>query len=132
MTLVVADTSVWSRRTLPHVARMIASLARADRLAIALPLTLELLRSARNQEELRRDAVRYDALVQLELTPRESMRAREVQNMLSSTGHHRGVSVTDLLAAAAAECANAVLWHCDRHFEHIAQVTGQPVWRLRA
>jgi hypothetical protein len=43
VTLVVADTSVWSHGTLPHVSRMVASLARADRLAITPPVTLESL-----------------------------------------------------------------------------------------
>ncbi len=31
---------------------------------------------------------------------------------------------------AAAEAVDAELWHCDRHFELIAEVTGQPVRRL--
>ena len=36
----------------------------------------------------------------------------------------------DLLAAAAAESVDAELWHCDRHFELIEEVTGQPMRRV--
>jgi predicted nucleic acid-binding protein len=131
VTLVLADTSAWARRALPQVARLLARTIEADRMAITLPVTLELLRSARNQRELREDARLYDALVQLEVTPEVGDRAREVQATLSATGHHRGPSLTDLLAAAAAELGGAVLLHADRHFDLIARVTGQPLWRLR-
>ena len=36
----------------------------------------------------------------------------------------------DLLTAAAAEAVDAELWHCDRLFELIAEVTGQSVRRI--
>ena len=49
---------------------------------------------------------------------------------LAERGYHRGPSVTDLLAAAAAEHAEAEVWHCDRHFELIAGVTGQPIRKV--
>ncbi len=57
-------------------------------------------------------------------------RAREVSLALSRRGYHRGPSPVDLLAAAAAESVGAELWHCDRHFELIAEVTGQPMRRV--
>jgi hypothetical protein len=44
---------------------------------------------------------------------------------LARRGHHRGVSATDLLIAACAESADAEIWHCDRDFEFIAEITGQ-------
>jgi hypothetical protein len=44
---------------------------------------------------------------------------------------HRGPAVPDLLVAAAAERAGLTVLHVDRDFETIAEVTGQPVERLR-
>jgi len=44
-------------------------------------------------------------------------------------GYDRAPSPLDLLAEAA-EAVGAELWHCDRHLELIAEVTGQPVRRL--
>lgn len=94
------------------------------------PIALELLRSARDAQTLRIRSARYDSLRQIRLTPTIEQRARTVQAALALRGHHRGPSPTDLLAAAAAEAVGAELWHCDRHFELIAEVTGQPARRL--
>jgi predicted nucleic acid-binding protein len=44
--------------------------------------------------------------------------------------HHRQVRLPDLLIAAAAEAAEVPVLHYDRHFEVIAEVTGQPVRAL--
>ena len=57
-------------------------------------------------------------------------RAREIQAALSWRGYHRGPSAANLLTAAAAESVEAELWHCDRHFDLIAEVTGQPVRKV--
>ena len=130
MTLVVADTSVWARERQPHVAALIETAIRANLLATLAPLTLELLRAAPNQSVLRVDSRRYDALRQIDVSPRIARRAREVQLALSARGYHRGPSAVDLLAASAAESVDAELWHCDRHFELIAAVTGQPIRRV--
>jgi predicted nucleic acid-binding protein len=41
-------------------------------------------------------------------------------------------SLVDLLIAAIAEVNGATLLHCDRHFDAIEQVTGQPMeWLAR-
>ncbi|MBX7433135.1 PIN domain nuclease [Mycobacterium sp. Y57] len=65
------------------------------------------------------------------LTPAVEDRAVEVQLMLSDRGQHRAPSIPDLLVAATAEiAAHTVLAH-DKDFEVIAQVSGQPVERLR-
>lgn len=130
MTIVLADTSVWARLEQPLVASELALATRQRLLAIVLPIVLELLRSARGAEQLRRQARIYDALHRIELTRSMGLRAREVQAGLAARGYHRGPSPADLLAAAAAEAAGAELWHCDRHFELIAELTGQPVRRL--
>lgn len=130
MSLVLADTSVWARERQPAVGRLLADAIQADLLAIVLPLTLELLRSAQSSIQLRLEASRYDTLHQLELTPTVNSRARDVQRRLAARGYHRGPSAVDLIAAAAAESVDAELWHCDRHFELIGEVTGQPMRRV--
>ena len=127
---VVADTSVWAREHQRAVAALLAAAIRANLLAIVSPLTLELLRSARSAAELAINASRYDDLRQIEISPVVTRRAREVQARLSWHGYHRGPSAVDLLTAAAAESVDAELWHCDRHFELIAEVTGQPMRRV--
>jgi predicted nucleic acid-binding protein len=45
---------------------------------------------------------------------------------------HRRIPLVDLLVAAAAESAEVPVLHYDRHFERIAEITGQPLPRRRA
>lgn len=130
MRSVLADTSVWAREHQRSVAALLAAAIRANLLAIVSPLTLELLRSARSAAELAVVASRYDDLRQIDLSPAIARRAREVQLHLSWRGYHRGPSAVDLLAASAAESVDAELWHCDRHFELIGEITGQPMRRV--
>ena len=65
------------------------------------------------------------------LTPAMEARAIEVQMILAERGHHRAPSIPDLLIAAAAELGRRTVLHVDKDFELIAEVTGQPVERLR-
>jgi len=63
-------------------------------------------------------------------TPTAEDRAVHVLTLLADRGHHRAPSVPDLLIAATAEAAGLVVFHDDKDFELIAQITGQPVERL--
>lgn len=65
------------------------------------------------------------------LTPAVEDRAVEVQLMLADRGQHRGPSIPDLLVAALAEISGLTVLALDKDFEVIAQITGQPVERLR-
>jgi predicted nucleic acid-binding protein len=130
LTVVLPDTSVWQRRAQPEVANAVAAALERYVVAIVDPVELELLRSAfgaRDHADLRRE---YAELFRIPLIPTMGQRALDVQGVLARRGYHRGPSVTDLLAAAAAEHAEAELWHCDRHFELIADVTGQPIRKV--
>lgn len=72
------------------------------------------------------------ALMPIEyFTPDVEARAVEVQGLLAQRGHHRAVSVPDLLLAAAAERAGLRVLHVDKDFELIADVTGQAAERLQ-
>ena len=65
------------------------------------------------------------------LTPRIEDRAVEVQTLLADRGHHRAPSIPDVLIAATAEFARLVVLHDDKDFELIAEITGQPLERVR-
>jgi predicted nucleic acid-binding protein len=72
------------------------------------------------------------ALMPLEyLTPAAEDRAVEVQLLLADRGQHRAPSIPDLLVAALAEISGLTILALDKDFELIAQITGQPVERLR-
>ena len=58
--------------------------------------------------------------------PASEDRAVEVLGLLADRGHHRALSVPDLLIAAIAERAGLVLLHQDKDFDLITEVTGQP------
>ena len=130
MSLVLIDTSVWARQNQPRVRQAIAEAIDANAVAMVIPIMLELLRSARDHAELLALAEEYEALHLIPLEPELGKRARSVQAALARRGYHRGPSPVDLLTAAAAESVGAELWHCDKHFELIAQLTGQPLRRL--
>ncbi|MFF3375635.1 PIN domain-containing protein [Streptomyces sp. NPDC002680] len=49
------------------------------------------------------------------------------QGLLAEKGMHREASIPDLLIAATAERHGVTVLHYDGDFEHIAEVTGQPV-----
>lgn len=65
------------------------------------------------------------------LTPATEDRAVDVQMRLADRGQHRAPSIPDLLIAATAELADLTVLAIDKDFDLIAQVTGQPVERLR-
>lgn len=65
------------------------------------------------------------------LTPGIERRALEVQQLLAERGQHRAPSIPDLLIAATAELTGCTVLALDKDFELIAEVTGQPIERLR-
>ena len=118
------------RRSQANVAEPLAEAVEDGRAAMTMPIALEILRSAHDVRSARETAEQLGALHRIPITDRVERRARSVLLALAWRGYHRGPSPVDLLAAAAAESAGAELWHCDRHFELIAGVTGQPVRRV--
>jgi predicted nucleic acid-binding protein len=130
LSLVLIDTSVWARQHQPQVRQAVAEAIDANAVAMVVPVMLELLRSARTHAELVALAEEYDALHVIPLEPGLGKRACAVQASLARRGYHRGPSPVDLITAAAAESVGAELWHCDKHFELIAEITGQPIRRL--
>lgn len=93
---------------------------------------LELLRTTRDASELTLRRDHLDALREVGIGSRVWRRATDVLHALAEAGplHHRSVPLPDLVIAAAAELAELPVLHYDRHFETIAEVTGQPIRAL--
>jgi predicted nucleic acid-binding protein len=94
---------------------------------------LEVGYSARSGPELRA-GLRQPPLASMPveyLTPVIEDRAVEVLALLADRGQHRAPSIPDMMIAATAELAGLTVLHLDKDFEIIADITGQPVERLR-
>lgn len=125
-TAYLADTSAWHRSGRGETAERWAELVSTDALAVSAPIRLELLLSSRDERDYRAFQTELDALAQLPADDAVARRAEEIQRNLVGRGHHRGPTPIDLLIAAAAELHGLTLLHYDRHFDLIAEVTGQP------
>ena len=130
MSLVFIDTSVWARVKQAPVADAVADAVAGGAVVLTDLLLLELLRSARDAREHAALSEEYGALHVIAIEAAITKRALTVQGKLATRGYHRAPSPIDLLSAAAAESVGATLWHCDRDFELIAEVTAQPVERI--
>jgi predicted nucleic acid-binding protein len=100
--------------------------SQAGVLGVCAVTELELLVSARSLD----DRKRIQRLVETTYTwvvmpDRVFDRARQVQEMLTEKGRHRGPGATDLLVAATAELTGRTLLHYDHDFEPVARATGQ-------
>ena len=130
MPLYLADTSAW-HRSAAVFDRWSELIARAE-VAVAPPVMLEVLFSARSARDARALRNQLAGLPQLPFDERAAPAAMATQAALTEKGHHRGPRPMDLLIAAVAEVNGAVLLHYDRHFDTIARVTGQPMeWLSR-
>ncbi len=127
--LYLADTSAWHRSAHSEVAEAWARRLSDDTLATCSPVRLEILYSARSAEDYDRIATELAALHQLPCGETQLERALEIQRALSHQGglHHRSVKIPDLIIAASAESAGAIVWHYDEDYERIAAITGQSV-----
>jgi predicted nucleic acid-binding protein len=65
------------------------------------------------------------------LTPAVEDRSVEVLALLADRGQHRAPSIPDLIIAAAAELAGLTVLHRDKDFDVIAEITAQPMERLK-
>jgi predicted nucleic acid-binding protein len=110
-----------------------ASRIQRGRVRITTVTRLEVGFAARSAGELRAGVVRPPlASMPVEyMTPAIEDRAVAVQAALADRGQHRAASIPDLLNAATAELAQLTVLHLDHDYELIADVTGQPVERLR-
>ena len=129
LTLYLADTSAWHRAAHPAVAAAWEQRLAADTLATCAQVRLEILYSARSAADYDQLSAELLALHQLPCGTNQLERALENQHRLARRGglHHRSVKIPDLVIAATAEAAEAILWHYDEDYDRIADITGQPV-----
>ena len=132
MTTWLVDKSALVRLAASPQAAEWASRVGRGLVRVATVTLLEVGFSARSASDLRRSwsMPPLTAMPTEYLTPAIEDRAVEVQKALADVGHHRAVSIPDLLIAATAEWSGLTVLHLDRDFELIAGVTGQPVERL--
>ena len=111
VTLYLADTSAWHRARDPQVAAAWADRLGNDTLATCRQVRLEILFSARSAREYEQLAAELLALHQLPCGAEQFDRALEVQRQLARRGglHHRSVKLPDLVIAASAEAAGAIV-----------------------
>ncbi|MBA3360797.1 MAG: PIN domain-containing protein [Acidimicrobiia bacterium] len=127
-TLYLADTSAWHRSQDESISHIWASRLGEDTLGTCAQVRLEILFSARSLRDYEQLATELLSLHQFPCGSEEFDRALEVQRRLAvkSALHHRSVKIADLIIAASAEAASAVLWHYDEDFDRITALTRQP------
>lgn len=126
------DKSAYMRLTRSLDPELWASRIERGLVGITSATRLEMGYSARSVSDLRRE-LSSPPLVRMPLvylTPAIEDRAIEVQLLLAERGHHRAVSVPDLLIAAAAELSGLTVLHLDKDFGLVAEITSQPVERI--
>jgi predicted nucleic acid-binding protein len=121
----LADKSALARIHLDPVARRVGLLFLAGEVATCGIVDLELLFSARGGRDYLEILSDRRSLPRAEVGEAQLERAVEVQTALARQGQHRGVSIPDLLIAAAAEAAGLTVLHYDQDFDLVAEVTGQ-------
>jgi len=123
----LADKSALARAHLAPVAARLEPLYVGGEIATCGIVDLEVLFSARSTKDYLAILTDRRSLSRAEVGEAGIERAVEVQTALARKGQHRGVTIPDLLIAAAAEAAGLCVLHYDSDFDLIAGVTDQPV-----
>jgi predicted nucleic acid-binding protein len=124
--LELADTSAWTCNR-GHATPEFDQLVVSGEIASCDPVDFELLWTTGSLAEFDALRARLTALRHAPTEPVDWKRAADVWAALVRRGRHRQASRFDLLIAAVAERAGWPVVHYDRHFELIAEVTGQPM-----
>ena len=122
----LVDTSVITRSSRDPVGETVLRRS-VDGIASCEIVLMEMLRTARSPAEA--SVMRQTLSDSFFLVPVDAgtvARAVEIQAGLAARSQHRGVPITHLLIAAAAEHAGLTVLHYDADFDLIAEVTGQP------
>ncbi|CAN5564632.1 MAG: PIN domain nuclease [Iamia sp.] len=122
----VIDTSALSRVSKRPIMAVLGPLAARGQLALTSPVRFELGYSARSHDDRQLLMERLAAFHQLDTVEADHQRALEVQEALTATSAHRGLSLVDALVAATAERVALSVLHYDHDFDRIAKVTRQP------
>lgn len=122
----LADTSAFGRFHHAGVRESAVPLIASGQVALCGPVIYELGFSARNAADYDEIMTRADAFDMAPTSDGDIGRALAVQRRLVRRGHHRAVSLVDMLVAAIAESRGLIVLHYDADFDLIAGITGQP------
>ena len=126
MATYLADKSALVHMRTAAVAAKLAPLIQKGEVATCGVVELEVLYSARSEEDLTLTrGRRAAAFPRIAMSEQDFKRAEDVMAQLATKGHHRAVSLPDLVIAAAAERSRLVVLHYDADYDLIATVTGQ-------
>ena len=123
----LVDTSALVRVGQQQVGAVLRPLVAQGQVALCAPVAFELVFSARTAADVERTLNEVAGYPSVPVRNGTFARALEVQALLAGRSQHRGLSLVDLLVAAAAEAAGVVVLHYDADFEAVAGLTGQPV-----
>lgn len=120
--VLIADTSAWARASHPLVREEWAAALRGRQIATCSIVTLELLYSARNANELATLETEQALLRDVPLAVLAQRAAKGALRDLAAggPGQHR-VPIADALIAAAAQEAGVDVLHYDHHYDRLAQ-----------
>lgn len=122
---ILVDSSVWIEYYRPdgrnELRDVVTAMLRADRVATTPLVVAEVAQGAPDPGTLTTLLEDFEALHQLPMDFQTGARAARVGHALCRQG--RATPFTDLMIAAAAAGADCELWHQDRHFSRIAEVT---------
>lgn len=120
----IADTSAWAHAAHPRVTRRFTAALRNGQIATSPIVKLELLYSARDAESFDRLGADFAQLRDVPITRSVTNAAERALRALAHRRppQHRGVSLPDLLIAAAAQDAAVGVLHYDEHFDTLATV----------
>ncbi len=127
--LVLIDTSVWifalRKNSIPEIKNRVDALLAVNAVAIVGIIKLELLGGVKTETEFQRLRSRLDTLQIIETDARLWDKA----SVLAFELRRRGLTVpsTDILIAATALQAGAMILHADHHFDKIATRTSLQV-----
>jgi len=123
----LVDKSAIARgRLSPEAEEVLRPLLTAGDVATCGMIDLELLHSATSPAAYAGITGFLRALPRVRMTEAIFDRALDVQADLAERSQHRGVSLPDLLVAAAAESAGLTVLHYDADYDRISDLTGQP------
>ena len=123
----LVDKSALARMNVASVRERLGPIIEAGEAATCAIIELEVLYSGRSYDDLVK--IRHRRALAYERVPIDDAtfdRAMDVQVELAKTSRHR-VPIPDLIIAAAAEAAGLTVLHYDKHYDLIAEVTGQAV-----
>lgn len=127
------DNSALQRWRKPKVAEVLDPLHEDGVLAVCGPVEMEVMYSARNENDAKRLQWFLVGFDYLPMPDEVWDRAKDIQRQAIAKGNHRALSMPDLLIAAAAERHLVTVLHYDQDYDMIAAITGQPMkWVVEA